>query len=122
VLNNSKFLQDKYSKPIYGTELIPSKNFRQMTWIERDETGIRDPYHLLTPIFQDARLSEAIGSLEQTEGSVIANGAAAMMAYSAIVSGSSNELTLSNELKRYCELDTLGMVFVVEWLNELDTP
>ena len=114
VLNNSKFLQNKYSKPIYGTELIPSKNFRQMTWIERDETGIRDPYHLLTPIFQDARLSEAIGSLEQTEGSVIANGAAAMMAYSAIVSGSSNELTLSNELKRYCELDTLGMVFVVE--------
>jgi len=117
VLNNSKFLQDKYSQPIYGTELIPSKNFRQMTWITKDETGIRDPYHLLKPIFQDAQLADAIGTLEQTEGPVIANGAAAMMAYATLVSGSGNELTLSNELKRYCELDTLGMVFVVEWLQ-----
>ena len=119
VLKNSKSLQDKYSRPIYGTELIPSKNFRQMTWITKDETGIRDPYHLLQPIFQEAQLSDAIGTLEQTEGQVVANGAAAMMAYAALVSGPGNELNLSNELKRYCELDTLGMVFVVEWLNEL---
>jgi len=119
VLNNSKFLQDKYSQPIYGTELIPSQNFRQMTWITKDETGIRDSYHLLKPIFQDAQLSDAIGTLEQTEGPVIANGAAAMMAYATLVSGSGNELTLSNELKRYCELDTLGMVFIVEWLQNL---
>ena len=119
VLKNSKSLQNKYSRPIYGTDLIPSKNFRQMTWITKDETGIRDPYHLLRPIFQDAQLSDAIGTLEQTEGQVVANGAAAMMAYAALVSGSGNELDLSNELRRYCELDTLGMVFVVEWLNEL---
>jgi hypothetical protein len=105
VLKNSKSLQDKYSRPIYGTELIPSKNFSQMTWITNDETGIRDPYHLLNPIFQDAQLSGAIGSLEQTEGPVIANGAAAMMAYASLIEGKCYERTLSNELKRYCELD-----------------
>lgn len=116
VLNNSKFLQDKYSQPIYGTELIPSKNFRQMTWITKDETGIRDPYHLLKPIFQDAQLSDAIGTLQQTEGPVIANGAAAMIAYAELVEGSVKQTSIRNELLRYCELDTLGMIFVFEWM------
>jgi hypothetical protein len=119
VLKNSKSLQDKYSRPIYGTELIPSKNFSQMTWITNDETGIRDPYHLLNPIFQDAQLSGAIGSLEQTEGPVIANGAAAMMAYASLIEGKCDESSLSNELKRYCELDTLGMVFIAERIYDL---
>jgi hypothetical protein len=117
VLNSSKFLQDKYSRPIYGTELIPSKNFRQMIWITTDGTAIRDPYHLLKPIFQDANLSEALDALEQTEGPVVANGAAAMMAYESLIEGKCDESSLSNELKRYCELDTLGMVFVFEWIN-----
>lgn len=117
VLNCSKFLQDKYSRPIYGTELIPSKNFRKMTWITTDDTAIRDPYHLLKPIFQDASLSGALDALEQTAGPVVANGAAAMMAYESLIEGKCDELSLSNELKRYCELDTLGMVFVFEWIN-----
>jgi hypothetical protein len=124
VLNSSKFLQDKYSRPIYGTELIPSKNFRQMIWTTTDGTAIRDPYHLLKPIFQDANLSEALDALEQTEGPVVANGAAAMMAYESLIEGKCDESSLSNELKRYCELDTLGMVFVFEWiknfLNEIE--
>ncbi len=119
VLNSSKFLQDKYSRPIYGTQLISSKNFRQMTWITTDDTAIRDPYHLLKPIFQDANLSEALDALEQTEGPVVANGAAAMMAYESLIEGKCDEPSLSNELKRYCELDTLGMVFVAEWIYEL---
>jgi hypothetical protein len=119
VLKSSKFLQDKYSRPIYGTELIPSKNFRQMIWITTDGTTIRDPYDLLKPIFQDADLSKALGTLEQTEGPVVANGAAAMMAYESLIEGKCDEPSLSNELKRYCELDTLGMVFVAEWLYEL---
>ncbi len=119
VLNSSKFLQDKYSRPVYGTELIPSKNFRQMRWITTDGTGIRDPYHLLKPIFQDANLTEALDALEQTEGPVVANGAAAMMAYESLIEGKCHEPSLSNGLKRYCELDTLGMVFIFEWINNL---
>ena len=38
VLNSSTFLQEKYSKPIYGSiEGIKSLNFKDWKWIERKE-------------------------------------------------------------------------------------
>ena len=47
------------------------------------------------PIFQDAQLSDAIGTLEQTEGQVVANGAAAMMAYASFGGSSGKALRCS---------------------------
>ena len=116
VLKSSKFLQEKYSKPIYGTELIPSKNFDRMTWITKSDLGLYDPYRLLEPIFSGSQYTKAVSDLELTEGPVVANGAAAMVAYTTLLEGSRDDASLSNELRRYCELDTLGMVFVFEWI------
>jgi hypothetical protein len=42
-----------------------------------------------------------------------------MMAYASLIEGKCDESSLSNELKRYCELDTLGMVFIAERIYDL---
>ncbi|HEV7346881.1 DUF2779 domain-containing protein [Telluribacter sp.] len=48
VINSSDYIRKKYSKPIYGTEQIPSRNFRSHCWI--DETMGNNPYKTLPPI------------------------------------------------------------------------
>ena len=53
ILNSSKFLQDKYSKPIYGTKDIPSLNFNNWTWIKYEDNMVTDPYKLLPKMFED---------------------------------------------------------------------
>jgi len=49
MLNSSKYLQDKYSKPIYT-----SRNYTDQVWIQRDAAGrVKDPYKLLPAVFDD---------------------------------------------------------------------
>lgn len=119
VLNNSKTLQEKYSKPIYGSAQIPSKNFREMVWIRYKDGAVQDPYTLLQPVFPDSEVSGALEALGTTEGSIIANGAAAMMAFEKLVSDPDKYNELDRQLRRYCELDTLGIIFIYEWLKGL---
>ena len=57
VLKRSKTLQDKYSKPIYGTAQIRSLNLKDQIWIQKDAEGkIMSPYSALPPIFADLNL------------------------------------------------------------------
>ena len=105
VLNNSKYIQEKYSKDIYGKGLeINSLNFEKKNWIEKDENGnVINPYKLLN--------------------SKICNGAEAMTTYTRLqftnVSDKEKE-QMRIELLRYCELDTLSMVMIYEyWLNNM---
>ena len=59
ILYRSKFLQNKYGSPIYGSESgIKSLNFKDWQWIQKREDKIVDPYELLPPLFEDIDLSE----------------------------------------------------------------
>ena len=121
VLNTSKFLQDKYSKRIYGSE-IKSLNIPEndpIAWISFDEDGktIVNPYKKLPPIAEDLGMSEeeaeAVGFAADSK---IANGGAALTAYSELqFSDDVKSEALAKALLRYCELDTMAMVFIWEY-------
>tara|TARA_Y100000385_G_scaffold166423_1_gene172507 strand:- start:723 stop:1067 length:345 start_codon:yes stop_codon:yes gene_type:complete len=54
ILNSSTFLQNKYSKPIYGaSDGIPSLNFKDWQWIKIKDGKVTDPYKMLPKMFQD---------------------------------------------------------------------
>lgn len=118
VLNESEFLQNKYSKPIYGSKEIPSHNYKDWTWITKAKNGkVADPYKMLPPIFSDLDLEE-MDSLV-TEGS-IADGGAAMTAYSRMQFTEMSEAEcekVAKALLKYCELDTFAMVMIFEYWN-----
>jgi len=124
VLNASQFLKDKYSKPIYGRE-IPSQNIssaKPIAWITFDPTGhVENPYHLLPPVSSllgipiiDNDMLEKMG-----EDMTIANGGAALTAYNKLMfCDGSMTPALREALLRYCELDTMAMVFIWEFFNQ----
>lgn len=123
VLNVSKFLKDKYSKPIYGKE-IPSQNIPSaapIAWITTDAAGhVENPYHLLPPVSELLGISiiddDMLG--EMGKDTTIANGGAALTAYNKLMfcDGAMN-VALRTALLRYCELDTMAMVFIWEFFN-----
>ena len=121
VLNTSKFIQDKYSKPIYGPE-IKSLNIppdKPMAWITFDADGetVINPYKLLPPVAEYLDLDENLmEALEEDLEKNIANGGAALMAYSELqFSDDVKSDALAKALLRYCELDTMAMVFIWEY-------
>jgi hypothetical protein len=124
VLNASQFLKDKYSKPIYGKE-IPSQNIsstKPIKWIAFDASGhVENPYHLLPSVSSllgigviDNDMLEKMG-----EDMTIANGGAALTAYNKLMfcDGTMSD-ALREALLRYCELDTMAMVFIWEFFNQ----
>jgi len=121
IINRSKYLQEKYSKAIYGTSDMPSKNFKDFIWIQKNEDGsIKDPYKLLPKIFEDIDDTDEQKLLSQSDE--LRNGAAAMTAYARMQFShmSSHEKdAITNALLKYCELDTFAMVLILEeWINE----
>jgi hypothetical protein len=126
VLKTSKVLKQKYSEPIYGAPGgIPSKNFpfddaAGMVWWQDNGAGVIDPYHLLPPIFADLSPQE-LDALEQDEDGSIKEGGAATTAYSRMQFSDNSEAereATRKALLRYCELDTLAMVMIVEAWQE----
>lgn len=121
MIRRSDKVREKYGQPIYGTATIPSLNFQKKTWVVEENGQPLDPYMLLRPLFTDSLNHDAVNQLERREGEFIANGAAAMMAYSKLrnprTSAAEHE-ELRAQLKRYCELDTFAMVIVYEALTE----
>jgi hypothetical protein len=120
ILNTSAFIQEKYSKPNYGPQ-FGSKNYKDWAWIVKDNDGkVIDPYKLLPPVFSDYDLDQLDGLL--TENS-LADGGAAMTAYSRMQFTEMSELEadrITKALLKYCELDTLAMVFIFEyWAQEI---
>jgi hypothetical protein len=113
ILAESLFLQRKYSKPIYGTTDVPSLNFQNHVWIK---AAGADPYAELPPIFAPEELV-AIENLVSDEDK-IRNGGAAMMAYCRTQFSEMTDLEregIRKALLKYCELDTLAMVMLVEY-------
>jgi hypothetical protein len=120
-INDSKFLQAKYSKPIYGkNKPIKSLNFNSQTWI--DENFNNDPYKTLPPVFENFSREELDALILDMDG--LADGGAAMMAYAKLQFFDIPEDqrdAIKTALLKYCELDTLAMVILWEfWNNEIN--
>ena len=124
VLNESKYLQAKYSKPVYGAVGgIKSLNFKNKVWIEfdSDKKTVKDPYKLLPSIFSSIELNNEVNNfIEQNDMEELADGGAAMMAYN-MLQMTEGFLTVTDALGaalyKYCELDTLAMVMILEYWN-----
>jgi len=120
ILASSKYLQNKYSKPIYGSE-IKSLNFKDKTWLKFDEKGeVINPYKQLDKPF--ANLSDAEIANLLSEDDAINNGGAALTTYGVMqfykMSAVERKI-LSSALLKYCELDTLAMVMIYEGWREI---
>lgn len=119
ILNRSQYLQQKYSQPIYGAKNgIPSRNFTHKQWIVCENGYIKDPYSLLEPINKDIP-DEEIELLFDDE--YLKEGGAATIAYAKLQFTEMSDFEredLKKALLKYCELDTLAMVMIVEaWKN-----
>ena len=122
ILNSSKYLQKKYSQPIYGArDGIRSRNYKDWVWVEMDESIVIDPYKKLPKLFQDVSDKNLTILSDDDE---LAHGGAAMTAYAKIQFQEMSEYErreLEDGLKKYCELDTFAMVMIYEaWRSSLD--
>lgn len=125
VLQSSRFLQEKYGRNIYGTQEIPSCNFKDRKWIEFDDAGVViNPYYSLAPVFDQSEthfLKETFVNEIQPDDDFIVNvGGAAMKAYSKMQfseTGKAQKDALVKALLKYCELDTFAMVLLYEFFR-----
>ena len=120
ILNSSKFLQEKYSKPIYGSANgIRSKNFTDWQWIKKEGDKVVDPYKLLPKMFEDISDEEFELLSDHDE---LNNGGAALAAYSKMQFSEMSDFErkeLEKALLKYCELDTFAMVLIYEGWKDL---
>lgn len=122
VLEGSPYLQEFYGKPIYGAEGgVKSSNFKDWTWMVKENGHVRDPYSLLPKIFED--LDE-----EKTRDFLIAyeeihEGGAAAMAWCKMQFSDMTDderEAIARALLKYCELDTLAMVMIYQgWADAI---
>jgi hypothetical protein len=118
ILNSSVFLKDKYSKPIYGTQNIPSLNYKDWTWVKFENNMVTDPYKLLPKMFEDVSDKDFI-LLSNDE---LRDGGAAMTAYAMLQFTEMSDYERSEvekALLKYCELDTLAMVMIYEGWKDM---
>jgi len=118
-LNSSDYLKEKYSKPIYGTNEIPSKNFKGWTWFKFENGKVVDPYKQLPLMFEDADKCDELISGDNKE---LKDGGAAMTAYARMQFEEMSDYErgeLQSSLLNYCELDTFAMVMIYEAWREM---
>lgn len=122
ILNASDFIKEKYSTPIYGKNAkIKSLNFEDdWVWIKLDESGsVISPYKLLPKLHNNIDEDKID---EMLHGDKLADGGAAMTAYAKMQFMNISEQehkAITNGLLRYCELDTMAMVFIYEYFKNL---
>ena len=119
ILKVSNVLRETYSRSVYGAPGgIPSLNFSSpdgFAWIETADGTTGDPYAKLKQFAKDLIPEEARDA--EGNASVIAEGGAAATAYARLQFEDLDEQTrerIRSALLRYCELDTLAMVMVVQ--------
>jgi len=125
MLASNAWLRQHYAQPIYGAEGgMPSLNYKNFTWLPTDEHGksIDDPYEILRDLGAEM-LGESLPAGQDPDELVIAEGGAAATAYSLLQFEDLQDAQRSQikqALLRYCELDTLAMVMVVQgWQEEV---
>ena len=123
ILNSSPFLKKHYSQSIYGAPNgIPSKNYSNYVWWVPAKNGeLIEPYELLKD-YGSEMIGETVLVGEDPDDLVIAEGGAAATAYSRLQFEDLNPSARSKinaALLRYCELDTLAMVMIVQGWQDL---
>jgi hypothetical protein len=122
VLAQSEHLKKRYGRPIYGTPEMPSHNFGpEWTWLRMEGGHVADPYTLLDPLYTDPVWHSALEESDDKSAGAIHDGGGAMVAYAELQRDDLPETErrrYEQQLRRYCELDTLAMVMVYEALNE----
>lgn len=115
ILNSSAFLQEKYSKPIYGApDGIPSLNFKDWQWIMFKDGKVVDPYKMLPKMFQDVSDKDMQILSDDDE---LRDGGAALTAYARMQFEEMSDYEreeIRKALLKYCELDTMAMVMIYE--------
>lgn len=128
ILNDAPRVAELYAKEhVYGKDLlIESLNFDDHVWLSRDKKN--NPYKTLPAIFDKSHqdLHEMLSRLgpasDDEREKTIDGGGLAMSAYNYTQFNSINEgerRHIAQALLRYCELDTLAMVMLVQGLFEL---
>lgn len=115
IIHDSEFLRDKYGRSgIYGKNLsVRSLNFDDHVWIS-EEKGM-DPYRTLPAVFEGyerEELDELVRDFEE-----LGDGGAALTAYNYLQFSEvplEQRRSIGDALLRYCELDTMAMVMLVE--------
>ncbi|GBE15194.1 hypothetical protein BMS3Abin14_01248 [bacterium BMS3Abin14] len=120
ILNSSKYLQDKYSKPIYGSpDGIKSLNFKAWQWIRFEDGKVVDPYKMLPKMFQDISDKDMLILSDDEE---LRDGGAALTAYARMQFEEMSDYEWKETRKallKYCELDTMAMVMIYEGWKDL---
>jgi hypothetical protein len=105
----------RFGMPIYGAPGgIPSLNFSHWTWLTSENGTTVDPYTRLPPVF-DGLTAEDIATLDTLCDGELADGGAAMTAYSMLQFTEMSEVErrkVEQALLKYCELDTLAMAML----------
>jgi hypothetical protein len=120
IIKDSVYLREKYgTNGTYGKELaVKSLNFDDHVWI--DVAKNLDPYKTLPPVFDDYNretLDELIKDFDE-----VGDGGAALTAYNYLQYADvpqDQRARIADALLRYCELDTLAMVMIVEGWREM---
>lgn len=120
VLEASPYLESRYSTPRYGTPDLPSLNFGPIAWFRRDAQGqVMDPYAIL-PEVQESQWAATLRDIEVLyDEERVADGGAAMTAWAYMQFAEMSETernAIAGMLKQYCELDTLAMVMILEFM------
>lgn len=115
ILDSSQYVRNRYMHPIYGaTDGIYSKNFKNHQWLKYEGDKLQDPYSQLDPIHPEANDKE----LEYLfDADYLKEGGSATIAYIKMQyteMSDAERSALAKSLLRYCELDTLAMVMIVE--------
>jgi len=122
VMRWSGVLREMYSGEVYGSS-IPSKNFKNFAWwvpSASDASVPLEPYDLLRLEGEDL-LGEALIAGEDPDVLAITEGGAAATAYARLQFEDVDEVErrmIREALLRYCELDTLAMVMIVQGWRE----
>ena len=122
VLSSSPRLRQFYAQPVYGDPLVmPSLNYQNFVWcppVPPDQS--LDPYELLRDLGAQL-LGEEVRPGEDPDDLAISEGGAAATAYARLqfeTLPTESRNKLERALLRYCELDTLAMVMVVQGWRE----
>lgn len=117
LMSSSAFLRETYGRPVYGSKVMPSRNLSEpVAWWQEVDGKICDPYDLLPPVFTDLSRNEQ-DAYEAGLAPELQEGGAAMAAYARLQFedlDANQRQAIEAALLRYCELDTLAMVMVVQ--------
>ncbi len=120
IILESDFLKDKYGKSgVYGKgKEVESLNFEDHIWISPDKNN--NPYETLPRVFQEYD-PETLDLLVRDFDN-LADGGSAMTAYNYLQFSEIPEgqrQSIRDSLFRYCELDTMAMVMLLEGWKEM---